>query len=117
MALYAKYETDTSFDYLEKIIDILDEPICILGGWAVYLTVNKKFKEDLGPDYLGSRDIDLDLNPKDFVIIKRSNMEQIKNYQKKRQKISQLMIFLPSSLIPLLITFIHYSKQFLILIQ
>jgi len=32
MALYAKYETDTSFDYLEKIIDILDEPICILGG-------------------------------------------------------------------------------------
>jgi len=59
MALYAKYETDTSFDYLEKIIEILDEPICILGGWAVYLTVNNKFKEDLGPNYLGSRDIDL----------------------------------------------------------
>jgi len=59
MALYAKYETDTSFDYLEKIIDILDEPICILGGWAVYLTVNKKFNEALGLDYLGSRDVDL----------------------------------------------------------
>ena len=59
MALYAKYETDTSFDYLEKIIEILDEPICILGGWAVYLTVNNRFKEDLGPDYLGSRDVDL----------------------------------------------------------
>jgi hypothetical protein len=59
MALYAKYETDKSFDYLEKIIEILEEPICILGGWAVYLTVNNKFKEDLGPDYLGSRDIDL----------------------------------------------------------
>ena len=40
MPLYAKYETDTSFDYLEKIIKILEEPICILGGWAVYLTVN-----------------------------------------------------------------------------
>jgi len=59
MALYAKYETDTSFDYLKKIIEILEEPICILGGWAVYLTVNNKFKTDLGPDYLGSRDIDL----------------------------------------------------------
>jgi len=59
MALYAEYETDTSFDYLEKIIKILEEPICILGGWAVYLTVNDKFKEDLGPEYLGSRDIDL----------------------------------------------------------
>lgn len=59
MALYAKYETDTSFDYLEKIIEILDEPICILGGWAVYLTVNKKFNEDLGLNYLGSRDVDL----------------------------------------------------------
>ncbi len=59
MALYAKYETDTSFDYLENIIEILDEPICILGGWAVYLTVNNKFKADLGPDYIGSRDIDI----------------------------------------------------------
>lgn len=59
MALYARYETDTSFDYLEKIIEILEEPICVLGGWAVYLTVNNKFKEELGADYLGSRDIDL----------------------------------------------------------
>ncbi len=59
MALYAKYETDTSFDYLEKIIKILEEPICILGGWGVYLTVNEKFKEDMGLNYLGSRDIDL----------------------------------------------------------
>jgi hypothetical protein len=59
MALYAKYETDTSFDYLKKITEILDEPICILGGWAVYLTVNTKFKKDLGAEYLGSRDIDL----------------------------------------------------------
>jgi len=59
MALYAKYETDTSFDYLEKIINILQEPICILGGWAVYLTVNHEFKKDLGQNYLGSRDIDL----------------------------------------------------------
>lgn len=72
MALYAKYETDTSFDYLEKIIKILEEPICLLGGWAVYLTVNNKFKKDLGPDYLGSRDIDLgfhidpSLNEKDL---------------------------------------------------
>jgi len=74
MALYAKYETDTSFDYLKKIIEILDEPICILGGWAVYLTVNNKFKADLGSDYIGSRDVDLgfhiepSLNEKDLLL-------------------------------------------------
>lgn len=59
MALYAKYETDISFKYLKKVVNILDEPICILGRWAVYFTVNEKIKKDLGIGYLGSKDIDL----------------------------------------------------------
>jgi len=59
MELYPNYETDISFKYLKQVIDILDEPICILGGWAVYFTVNKNIKKDRGIGYLGSKDIDL----------------------------------------------------------
>ena len=59
MALYNTIETDTSYKYLQQIVKILDEPICILGGWAVYLTVNKNFKKAEGRNYLGSKDIDI----------------------------------------------------------
>jgi len=59
MALYSEFETETSYKYLKQIVSILDEPICILGGWAVYLTVNNNFKETEGRNYIGSRDIDL----------------------------------------------------------
>ncbi|MDE1767095.1 MAG: nucleotidyl transferase AbiEii/AbiGii toxin family protein [Thaumarchaeota archaeon] len=37
----------------------MKEPVCLLGGWAVYLTVNAKFNKTNGRNYLGSRDIDL----------------------------------------------------------
>ena len=59
MGLYSDFETETSYIYLQKIVDILNEPICILGGWAVYFTVNAAFRKDQGRNYLGSRDIDL----------------------------------------------------------
>lgn len=59
MELYPKYETDISYNFLEKVISILEEPICILGGWAVYFTVEKKIRDSSGMGYLGSRDIDL----------------------------------------------------------
>ena len=59
MALYNEFETKTSYKYLKQIVNILNEPICILGGWAVYLTVNDNFNKDQGRNYLGSRDIDL----------------------------------------------------------
>jgi len=59
MGLYSDFETETSYVYLQKIVDILNEPICILGGWAVYFTVNVAFRKDQGRNYLGSRDIDL----------------------------------------------------------
>jgi hypothetical protein len=53
---------------------ILEEPICLLGGWAVYLTVNDNFKKDQGRNYLGSRDIDLG-----FHINKNLDKAQLKN--------------------------------------
>jgi len=59
MTLYQKYETDNSYKYLQQIIDLLEEPICILGGWAVFFTVNEIYKKEIGSDYLGSKDIDL----------------------------------------------------------
>ena len=37
----------------------MKEPVCLLGGWAVYLTVNARYKESNGTEYLGSKDIDL----------------------------------------------------------
>jgi hypothetical protein len=59
MKLYPNYETEISFKYLKEVVNILDEPICILGGWAVYFTVNEKIKADSGMGYIGSKDIDL----------------------------------------------------------
>jgi hypothetical protein len=59
MTLYQNYETDNSYKYLQQIIDLLAEPICLLGGWAVFITVNESYKKETGSDYLGSRDIDL----------------------------------------------------------
>jgi len=74
MRLYSEFETETSYKYLKKIINILNEPICLLGGWAVYITVNTRFKEDQGRNYLGSRDIDIG-----FHVDKNFNEEQLKN--------------------------------------
>jgi len=34
MKLYPNYETEISFKYLKEVVNILDEPICILGGWG-----------------------------------------------------------------------------------
>ena len=74
MALYNEFETKTSYRYLQQIVDILEEPICILGGWAVYLTVNDNFNKDQGRNYLGSRDIDIG-----FSIGKNIDKEKLKN--------------------------------------
>ena len=59
MKLYPNYETEISFKYLKEVVSILDDPICILGGWAVYFTVNERIKADIGIGYLGSKDVDL----------------------------------------------------------
>jgi hypothetical protein len=74
MALYSDFETETSYVYLQKIVNILNEPVCILGGWAVYFTVNLAFQKDQGRNYLGSRDIDLG-----FHLNKNCTRKQLKN--------------------------------------
>lgn len=60
--MYKEFETKTSYKYLNEVICALDEPICILGGWAVMLHVNKAFQKAIGKPYLGSRVIDLGFN-------------------------------------------------------
>lgn len=57
--MYDNKETKRSYEYLKKVVSVLEEPICLLGGWAVFLTVNKNYKANTDRDYLGSMDIDL----------------------------------------------------------
>jgi len=57
--MYSDKETQTSYDYLKKVVHSLDEPICIVGGWAIFLTVNPAYQQRFNIPYLGSRDIDL----------------------------------------------------------
>ena len=57
--MYDDFEVEISRRYLEKVTEVLDEPIVMLGGWAVYLSVNERYKDMTGRDYIGSRDIDL----------------------------------------------------------
>lgn len=41
------------------VVSRVKGPVCLLGGWAVYATVNKNFSDEQGRNYIGSRDIDL----------------------------------------------------------
>jgi len=59
MTLYDERVTTVSLDTLRAVVEMLDHPICLFGGWAVYFTINSFFKERKGRDYLGSQDIDL----------------------------------------------------------
>jgi hypothetical protein len=57
--LYQPYETEISESYLSKVFGKVGGQICLLGGWAVYLNVNKNFSSANGKNYVGSKDIDL----------------------------------------------------------
>ncbi|MEK6950987.1 MAG: hypothetical protein AABX13_04665 [Nanoarchaeota archaeon] len=70
--MYLEFETRTSYKYLKQVVSVLEEPICILGGWAVFLHVNKNFQKAQGRPYLGSRDIDLG-----FHLDKNATIEQM----------------------------------------
>ncbi|MFO8110697.1 MAG: hypothetical protein R6U17_09320 [Thermoplasmata archaeon] len=77
--MYEEIEMVISRKYLQKVITTVNEPIVILGGWAVYYQVNKAYYETTGREYIGSRDIDLGFsipstNPDDsafFTTLKR----------------------------------------------
>ncbi len=60
--MYRDEETKVSYTYLKEVVKHLDEPICLIGGWAVYFSVNRLFESEKGYPYLGSRDIDLGFN-------------------------------------------------------
>lgn len=57
--MYEPYETRISKRYLEVVLSRIARPVCLLGGWAVYLHVNENFRGATGREYIGSRDIDL----------------------------------------------------------
>ena len=57
--LCENYEIEISRNNLAKVFSQVSKPPCLLGGWAVYLTVNEKYKQAKGKDYSGSKDIDL----------------------------------------------------------
>jgi hypothetical protein len=57
--MYDDMEVNISGKYMAKVLAAIDEPIVVLGGWAVRFLVNDRYREYSGRDYLGSRDIDL----------------------------------------------------------
>src|SRR3989344_7058272 len=69
--MYEDFEVKTSYKYLQEVIKVLNEPICMLGGLAVFFQVNEKFEIAQGRPYLGSRDIDLGFHLKESI----SNIE------------------------------------------
>ncbi len=92
--MYNEFETRTSYKYLQEVIKVLEEPICILGGWAVFFHVNKNFQEAQGRPYLGSRDIDLG-----FHLDKNITTDEMKNsaLAKSLQALQNKLKFKPLS--------------------
>jgi hypothetical protein len=72
--IYERMETDASFDALKILATELPEPLILMGGWAVYITVNNSFSEEHNAPYLGSRDVDLG-----FHIDVDASIEDLKN--------------------------------------
>ncbi len=59
MPLYQDYEIQVSQSQLSNMLSRLGDDVCLLGGWAVYLTVNRNFSSSQGRNFMGSRNIDL----------------------------------------------------------
>ena len=57
--MYPENEIKISKSTLSTVISSVEEPVCLLGGWAVFITTNQNFSNQQGRDYIGSRDIDL----------------------------------------------------------
>lgn len=87
--MYEEFETKTSYKYLKEVIANLKEPICILGGWAVFFHANKRFQEAQGRPYLGSRDIDLGFHMADAAL-KESALAQSINMLTEKLKFKPL---------------------------
>ena len=86
--MYKEFETRTSYMYLKEVINSLKEPICILGGWAVFFHVNKRFERAQGRFYLGSKDIDLGFQMK--VKLKETTLAQTIKILKEKLRFKPL---------------------------
>ena len=60
-----------SWEYLNKIWDLMNFEKMLIGGWAVHLLVNEKLKEIKRKEYIGSKDID--------IFIFEENLNDLKN--------------------------------------
>lgn len=56
---YTDRITEYSRREVETVIQQVEPPAALLGGWAVYLQVNSEFESREGYSYVGSRDIDI----------------------------------------------------------
>ncbi len=81
--MYKEFETRTSYRYLKEVIKSLNEPICILGGWAIFFHVNPKFQKEQQLPYLGSRDIDLGFHMNNKITKNSTIMQSIAILEKK----------------------------------
>jgi len=59
LTLYDERITSVSLDALREIAVMMDFPVCLCGGWAVYFTVNDFFRKQKDSNYIGSQDIDI----------------------------------------------------------
>jgi hypothetical protein len=57
--MFEPREIELSKKYLKEAIEVIEQPVVVLGGWAIYFLVNEKYRETTGREYIGSRDIDL----------------------------------------------------------
>lgn len=53
------YEAGIARSALQRVVSALPAPVCLVGGWAVYYTVNANYSAATGTEYRGSKDIDL----------------------------------------------------------
>jgi hypothetical protein len=72
--MYRVNETDLSRRYLEELFTVGRIDAYLIGGWAVYLTVNEGFSRAKGFNYIGSRDIDIG-----FIIGSELNADQLRS--------------------------------------
>lgn len=71
--LYEPFETEISQRNLGSVLEAVTRPPCLLGGWAVFQTVETNFSRIHGRSYVGSRDIDLG-----FHLDREASVEQLK---------------------------------------
>lgn len=57
--IYETVETTSTRNALDHLIMNLEEPIILIGGWAVYLLVDERYQKEHQTHYLGSRDVDI----------------------------------------------------------